>query len=70
MALISLYFPMNYEDIFEQFIKINILLYIQKQAMGNFPYVARASFFKEIGGLLHGGLFAGSSQSKQLRIEK
>ena len=51
---------MNYEDIFEQFIKINILLYIQKQAMGNFPYVARISLFKEIGGLLYGGLLAGS----------
>ena len=38
--------------------------------MGNLPYIARASFFKEIGGLLYGGLFAGSSQSKQLRIEK
>ena len=33
-------------------------------SIGDIPYVARASFFKEIGGLM-----AGSTQSKQWRIE-
>ena len=42
---------------------INIKIFDVFMLIGNFPYVAHTSFFKEIGGLL-----AGSSQSKQIEL--
>ena len=42
---------------------INIKKFDVFMLIGNFPYVAHTSFFKEIGGLL-----AGSSQSKQIAL--
>ena len=44
--------------------QIGPLYQLTSLSIGDFSYIARASFFKEIGELL-----AGSSQSKQLRIK-
>ena len=42
---------------------INIKIFDVFMLIGNFPYIARTSFFKEIGGLL-----ADSSQIKQIEF--